>query len=480
MIKTMMRWVMSLGTLVCVLGWGRLAAADESRLRPNILMIMADDVSPDHFGCYGGAATPNLDRLASRGIRFTRAWATPLCMPTRAMMLTGRYAHQNGVWHNALWTLPEGRNARQFPRYNLTVAKMLSQAGYATALAGKIHALSDPLNADAGFDEACYHDAHARHPVAAGFDGASESKDPPPGWTAPVTSRYWHPCIIRNNELMDTGPEDFGDDLFAGFLIDFMKRKRAEGTPFLAYFSMNLPHTIAAKSPDRPPLPTTPAEGIPGANNGGTIEACVAYVDTLVGRMVQAVEDMGGKDDTIILFFSDNATQWRGKGAATQQAVHVPLVVAGPERWISARGASDALVSVADLMPTFASWSGAVLPDGYGFDGISQADYLAGRSAPQREFLYSYIGTARMIRDADWILEAVDPIGGHPDGRLYRDTEKGLREIKDLKADAGAEAARQRLLAALKDIPHLDLSDPGVRSDLERYQQHGVYRHRLR
>ena len=118
--------------------WARAAKTDRPRARPNFVIIMADDISPDHYGCYGGrgAKTPNIDKLAAAGVMFRTCWATPMCAPSRTLIATGRYAHRTGVWHNGLkiqkGKVPPGRFAGE----HLTFGRLLKDSGYATAMAG--------------------------------------------------------------------------------------------------------------------------------------------------------------------------------------------------------------------------------------------------------------------------------------------------------------------------------------------------------
>ena len=448
--------------------------------KPNILLIFADDLSPEYFGSYGGTKTPtpNVDRMAERGLTFQNAWVTPMCGPSRALVITGSYANRTGIWHNALNVRADGQDPHHFAPYHPTLAKVMKGAGYVTAISGKPHELGgDPRSPEVGFDESCLHELDiANLPEGAVFDGEWETRESLPGWGKPVTSRYWHPCIVQNGKLLKTKPEEFGDDIHADFLLDFMKRQRDAGKPAFGFFTMNLPHSIAKVGV--PELPTTPLSGRPGKLTGGTFEECVQYVDVLVGRLLKGLEERGLTENTIVIFTTDNGDQMNGKGSLTELGARVPLVIDGPAPWITRRGSTPALASLADLLPTLAAWGGADVPSTDVIDGVSLAGFIEKTAPAPREYLYSYLGTGRLIRDLDWCLEAVDPLVGLPVGRLYRYQPDGSRTLITMDAeDAAARKARARLMGYLEEIPHLDTSLPHVVDALEKYEN-APHRHR--
>ena len=167
----------------------RLIAAEQ----PNIVLIMADDVSPEMFGCYGcnDAKTPNLDRMAEEGVMFQTAWASALCCPARAQIMTGRYASRTGFWSNGFST-PQADGSNDLFRYHHSFGKLMQQAGYATAVAGKWHVggAEHPSEPIVGFDEYCLWEGQRELDKLPGnpkHEGAFEDDS--------TTSRYWHPCI---------------------------------------------------------------------------------------------------------------------------------------------------------------------------------------------------------------------------------------------------------------------------------------------
>lgn len=453
---------------------------------PNILLIVADDLSPENLGHYGGERipTPNLDRLSSMGITFENAWTTPMCMPSRAQILTGSNATRTGLWHNQLTVRSDGRNPFEFARFHPTIPKLLTEVGYRTALAGKAHAIgtgiagTPNLNpSKAGYDQWSIYDSSGILSEARNW----EAEHTPPGFRGPVASRYWQPSIFENGKPRLTEPDEFSDDLFADFLLEFMEDSARSGQPSLSIFMMILPHTVAG---GRPNMPVTPAEGDPGNNRDGTFEGCVAYIDVIVGRIVDRLEETGVLENTIVIFVSDNADQGFGKTVVVEQGARVPMFIIGPERYIPEPRRSRSLVSLADLLPTFADWAGARVPTLEEIDGVNLGPYLRGESSAPRTWLYSYAGTAAVIRDAEWVLEAYDPIGGH-EGRLYRYEnhygnilESYRQKFPNDTDDEDAIEARARLVDILRKIHVFDIENANVRAALERYQK-AAYPHRL-
>jgi arylsulfatase A-like enzyme len=303
----------------------------------NFLIILADDVSPDLYGAYGqpGAArTPAVDRLAQEGVLFKTAWATAMCAPTRAEIMTGRYAQRTGVYHNEIW-LDDARN-RLFVD-NVAFSKPLQQAGYATAVAGKWHVGSlEPYETEVGFDEYCLWSSTNKIAELSGspeFDGAWENDE--------TTSRYWHPAYICNNKLLDTGPLDFGPAIEADFLMDFIGRSVDDGRPFLAYWPTVAPHGT------RQGMPTTPFRGEPGIiaksdneENRARFVALNEYLDFQVGRVIDHLDKLGVTNDTIVMFLSDNGTAVTAKTRGVERGSHVVAVMRG--KHVKPRGAPKA------------------------------------------------------------------------------------------------------------------------------------------
>ena len=217
-----------------------------------------------------------------------------------------------------------------------------------------------------------------------------------------------------------------------------------------------------------------PFRGRPGSNKGGSLEDMFRYIDATVGRLVDALEAAGLRDNTLIIFTADNGDSKHGmKMHATEDGPRVPLIINGPN-WVKALGSTGELVEFSDIFPTLMDYSGASLPTGYALDGKSLRPFLTGAKASHRESILSYIATARMARTKDWMLEAVDPVYGSAEGRLYR-TKGGHRRADYVlvgKATSAEErAANTQLLLILEKNPWPNRSDPKVAEEIRSYDR---------
>jgi arylsulfatase A-like enzyme len=412
-----------------VLPFASMAQPPSPTTRPyNFVVIMADDFSADELVCYGNKTnqTPNLDRLASEGTRFETCWATPLCTPTRVMLMTGQYAFRTGYYNlfgRHLVPLPES------PLYDVgaktTFADVLKTKGYVTALAGKwqLTGALPTLVRDCGFDQYMMWAYKENLPSGVEHTGAWQNK---PGGT---TSRYWHPSIIRNGEYLPTKPADYGPDLFCDFLIDFVRANKDK--PFCAYWPMVLTHG---------PHDPTPDLDRPGQKTAPGMATNVRYMDHTVGRLVRAIDEAGLRENTVILFTADNGTAGAGKGQLTEAGVREPMIVRCPGT-VKAGVVSDALVSLVDVLPTLAELGGAPLSKDHVVDGQSFAPVLRGEPTKGRDWLFSYFQDGRMIRDQRFVLQG--------DGRMLDATGKDVTDSDD----AEVKAARAKFDALLKDLP---------------------------
>ncbi len=407
------------------------AAAAEEASRPNFLIILVDDLGPEWLGCYGSEhKTPKIDQLAREGMRFTIAWATPLCTPTRHELLTGRYPFRTGwtTHHDA----PRWGGQYFDWRREVTFARLLRSAGYATAIAGKwqvndLRAQPDALK-NHGFDEHCV------------WPG-SEAGNPP------SNERYFDP-YIQENGRRGIRPGAFGPDDFTDYIIDFMRRHPEK--PFIAYHAMVLTHT---------PFTKTPANLGGSERRGALFPGMVDYTDRLVGRMLAALDDLKIRERTVVIFLTDNGsamglkcraggtTVVGGKGGLKETGIHVPLIVSWPGH-VAGGTQSVQLVDGSDLFPTILELAGVLLPRDLILDGISFAPALLNRptAKPRREWIYSQLGGQRVVRDRQHKLWS--------DGRFY-DLKSDPAEAQDLGQSAVPEiaAARRRLEQVLNSLP---------------------------
>jgi arylsulfatase A-like enzyme len=396
--------------------------------QPNIILMLADDVARDWVSCYGAShPTPNLDKLAADGIRFENAWSGPICSVSRVMILTGQYPFRTGwnVHHDATRWGGKGFDPAAFP----TVATVLRQAGYATAVAGKwqINDLRpDPdVLKKHGFDEHCM--------WPGGEAGNLEISD----------KRYWDAFLQTNGERR-THKGKFGPDVVHEFAKDFIRRHKDK--PFFLYYPL-----ISTHGPlEVPPGSTRSLQDVQGVHGD-----LMTHLDGQVGDLRKFLDELGLTSQTVVIYTGDNGTAVGGtlhgrrvpgaKGRTSDLGLHVPLIITAP---MLTRGGvvTTALADFTDLFPTFVELAGAQVPPGLKLDGHSLVPILQGQTSNGREWLFAEYGPRRTIRDQRYKLDK--------SGALY-DLRDDPLEAKDLRnsTDPAVIAARQRLAAVLSSIP---------------------------
>jgi arylsulfatase A-like enzyme len=428
--------------------------------QPNFIVIMLDDCSTKEFGCYGHDThqTPHIDNLARAGVMFKTCWATPICSPSRAQLMTGRFGFRTLWYHNNV--KPGGKNY-DLADAELLFSEFLKTNGYKTAIAGKwqLGAYKDGQGRyridDYGFDEHClWCTGENNLPVGSNYDGYIEGKDDVlPG----RTDRYWHPAVLQNGELLPTTESDYGPDIYTDFILDFAKRQKEN--PFFIYYPMCLTHLSWYEPISREtgrtcyvPVPEVDEFGQRTGNrtpHGKKYN--VEYVDQLLGRIVNGLKEMSLFENTIIMFTSDNGTAGFGKGVlAGENGCLVPMIVSGP-RWVKRSGPSDELVQLADVFPTMVDFSGAVMPAGVTLDGVSFAPYLQKQSNKTRDWIFSYYKDRRFLRDKRWLLDGYDNFWDCGDNR----SGTGYRYVTDSN-DPEVVDARKRFENILLYLPAPD------------------------
>ncbi|MBI9017326.1 MAG: sulfatase-like hydrolase/transferase [Phycisphaerae bacterium] len=421
--------------------------------KTNIVLIMADDVSPDLYGCYGNelVSTPNIDKMAKEGVMFRTAWASAICAPSRALITTGRYGSTTGVYQNAMWLKDA---SKRLYVDNKSFGKMVKDAGYATAIAGKWHCGAvAPYKESVGFDEYCLWETTKAVSLLEGSPKYKNMYDGDGEWP-----RFWQPCIIKNHKLVKTGANDFGPDIFTEFICDFIERNKDK--PFLAYYPMVAPHGT------REGVSTTPLRGKVGEmgksdspeENEARFRALNEYIDVCVGRIVKKVESLGLLDNTLIIFCADNGTGVTAKNRGVERGSHVPFVAFGAD--VKKRGATDELMDFSDVLPTLVDYAGGDFGD-YKPDGKSLKPFLSGKTNKHKQWIYSCIATSQLLRTKDYMLEVVNPILGMPKGRFYHTGNnrfgKGYELVNDEKEHA---KARKKFDKILKQFPPLTKDNP--------------------
>lgn len=360
-----------------------LQAASE---RPNVVLIMADDLGMEALGSYGGISyqTPNLDRLAEEGVRFDDAHAVPLCTPTRVALMTGKYNFRNWLAFGIL-----DPKARTFGHW-------FSEAGYKTCISGKwqLRSYNPPeyqpewrnkgmRPEDSGFDE--YFLWHTEH-------------------TEDKASRYAEPRIQSNGTYVKGTKDKYGPDLYVDYINAFIE-KNAE-TPFFVYYPMALTHGPFNPTPDSDSwLRGDRLKSDPDKYFGDM----VAYMDRMIGRIDSKLEELNIRDNTILIFYGDNGTPREvtskmrdgrtiqgGKGENNRRGTHVPLIVNWPEGQAGGRVVSD-LVDTTDFIPTLLEAARIPLPKDEIFDGHSFLPQVKGKKGNPRE----------------WVFIHHDPLPGH-------------------------------------------------------------------
>lgn len=338
--------------------------------RPNIFLIMVDDLGFGDLACYGasGMRTPHLDALAARGLRFERFYANcPVCSPTRAALMTGCYPDKVGVPGviRTHWEDNWGRLAPDAP----SMAQTLRDGGYDTALVGKWHLGLDAPDRpnDRGF--AFFH-----------------------GWLGDMMDDYYahrrHDInyMRRNEETID--PEGHATDLFTDWAADYLRDPARANAPFFLFLSYNAPHTPIQPPEDWVAKVKTREPAM--ADDRAKLVALIEHMDDGVGRVLAALRESGREDNTLVVFTSDNGGQSNraaqngplrgGKGDMYEGGIRVPAIAAWPGR-IAPAVERETVAMTMDLLPTFCAAAGIEAPpeiDGRGLlpalDGEPQAN----------------------------------------------------------------------------------------------------------
>ncbi len=471
-------------TMLAVTTVGTVAGCASSRDLPNIVVIFTDDQGYADVGVYGATelATPHLDRLAAEGLRFTSFYASQaVCSASRASLLTGAYAERVSI-RGALSPGAEvGINAAEE-----TIAELLKQRGYATAIFGK------------------WHLGHHREflPLQHGFDeylGLPYSNDMWPvgydGLPATQGNKLNYPPLplIDGNDAVAT-IEDLDDQAtlttrYTERAVQFIEAHREE--PFFLYLAHSMPH-----------VPLGVSQRFAGSSAQGMYGDVIEEIDWSVGEVLATLDRFGLTERTLVIFTSDNGP-WlnygnhagsagplrEGKGTAFEGGPRVPAIMRWPGR-IAAGSVTDKMASTLDLLPTIVAVTGARMPQRQ-IDGVSLVPLLDGEvgAEPRTRFYFYYDGELRGVREGKWkrvyqhrtrSYVGVEPGNdGYPGpyafltvpSALY-DLETDISETADVSAahadvverlDSLAELARQALGDALAGRVGQEVRPPGRR-----------------
>lgn len=371
-----------------------LQAADAS-CRPNIVLVLADDLGYGDLGCYGHPTfkTPRLDRMASEGVRLLHFnTPAPFCAPTRASLMTGRYPFRCGLTQNPTPDAGPAADALGLPKSEATLAQVLRGAGYATGMVGKWHLghKAGSLPTERGFDE---------------YLGIPYSNDMRPVQLLDGTRVVEHPVVQATLTRRYTERA-----------VRFIARNKSR--PFFLYFAHAMPHKPLAASERH--YQTTGA---------GLYADVMAELDASVGAVLDTLQAAGVDERTLVFFTSDNGPWFGGstgrlrgmKGSTWEGGFRVPLIARWPGR-IPAGHVSSQPAVMMDLFATVLSATGATMPDKRLLDGKDILPLLTGRAASPHDVIFGHRGSRlATVRDARWKLHVLPAaeikLRPGPDGR---------------------------------------------------------------
>ena len=421
--------------------------------KPNIVFILADDLGYAEVSANGGDhyPTPHVDALAKGGMRFSHFYTAPLCGPSRALILTGRYGFRTG----AVTQDGSGMMARTGEKAEIMVPRLLKGAGYTSAMIGKWGQILPAGDAgEWGFD----------HVLSFHGSGIYWNQSAARGWVEKYQLRGDRggeggvrakpgPYYIDDQKLALSDTE-YMPDLLHADAVSFINAHKDR--PFFLYYSMSHVHSQVLPTPDSaPPDLRMSAE----LRQQQLYHDNITYMDKLIGRLVAELDRLKLRENTVIFFMGDNGT---GKAHAEQATIggrrlvgqkggmeegggHVPFIV----NWtgVTPEGSlNENLSDASDLLPTFCEMAGAALPDQRVTDGRSLLPQIRGSKESARKWVFTQLGEHWHVREAGWKLDEA--------GNLY-DMKNALFEEIPVPANTTtpeALAARQRLAAVLAEL----------------------------
>jgi len=373
---------------------------------PNIVLILADNLGWGELGCYGGGAlrgapTPRIDRLASEGMRFLNFNVESDCVPTRSALMTGRHPIRTGGLQSVPAGLPQGIHP-----WEITLAQLISGRGYATAMFGKWH-LGDREGRypkDRGFDQWYGIPRTTNESMFTGSPGFDPSVVEIPHVMEGRSGE-----LARNVEVYDLEMRRRIDAELVARSNDFMRQQSKRKKPFFLYVPLTQLH-----------YPTIPHRDFIGKTGWGEFADSMAEMDHRVGQILDEIDALQLREDTVVFFGSDNGPEfrrpWRGTAGpwvgtyhtAMEGSLRVPFMLRWPGR-VPAGVVTDEIVHVTDLYPTLARVVGARAPTDRPIDGVDQLDFFLGRqSKSNREgFVYYIKNEMRAVKWRQWKMHLV-------------------------------------------------------------------------
>jgi len=508
-----------------------LAGSANALDRPNIILVYADDISARELPIYGStvwskpnrgdtsdvsvrAETPVLDKMAAEGCWVKTAWASVVCGPSRAMMMTGRYAHLHKWWNNkdkGRYIDENGKPANNWPLYMSSptlIGHVAQQAGYGTYWSGKTQMSGDML--EFGFDQGCFTPGNLsdRDNPFTDFkmhykkeNGKKILVNPDPD--EPLDTYIQHGWFFYPHvRLMNHGGKDFqwwpntpklekqfgvetyGPDVELDFIFDFMDRQHEKGQPFFVYHTSHLGHdAFDWLDPDSesswPGTPVIQWDGekyertethITGDrgvyDTHGTVtepgmHSHVEYLDYQMWLYRNKLEQMGIADNTVVIFCADNGSGGYGKNSSDRQkGTHVPLIIYAPG--MTKHGKQDVLVNMSDMLPTIAELTGTQVPGDYEVNGKSLVPFLFTDQGKHRDWIYAYSRAHQIIRGEKVMKDGFNKwwdVTDEPDDLI------SFRQITDwdsVSAEHRAERDRLKEVLPRFDLHAKEHDAPGV------------------
>jgi len=381
--------------------------------------------------------------MAADGLRFSRAYASSICTPSRVSMHTSLYPDR----HRHTGVLPVHKGTSKIVNFKKmpTFAQLLRARGYRTAVTGKWQL--------ATFEQ------HPQHLRDAGFEswciwqiwrtdlGAKVGKK---------TTRYWNPILNEDGAVREDIADRFGPDVLVEYVIRKMKEAKAADEPFLIVHNELLPHW---------PMVQTPADRAASPERSATLGNMINYMDKLVKQLLDAVEELGLRRNTYVVFMADNGTEESyfdnprrgqpgershtrhtkagnvngGKSSLTDGGTHIPMIVWGPDA-VPKGAVCDDLVDIVDIFPTFCELGGVQVPGKLSLDGNSIVAQFHGKPGKAHDYTYGASASKATVFDGQWRLKST--------GQFVDARNLPAEPLAD-EEDPVARAARARLKAVL-------------------------------
>lgn len=448
------------GSLVAVAFLLALASDVQATDKPNVIVILADDLGYGDLSCYGAddIATPNIDRMAVEGAKFNSFYVSPVCSPTRAALMTGSHSTRVGI------------GGVMFPRNNhglnpdeITLPELLKEQGYSTAIIGKWHLgnqdMFQPLNH--GFDywygtpssnsqgyyptlkqyasDCVFRDGYSRESIIQ----LNEAKCP----------------LVRNNVVIEVPADQrLFTQRYTTEAIQFINQNKDK--PFFIYLAHNMPH-----------IPLHASEKFIGSSKRGIYGDTIQELDWSTGAILRSLKELGLDQNTLVIFTSDNGPNTStggsagplkgGKGTTLEGGVRVPFLARWPGK-IPAETESAEAITCMDLLPTLANLAGGEMPSDRVIDGKDIWPLLAGNpdaKSPHEAIYYLRGRGAQAVRVGDWkylVVDSLDKEETEDEVELTAEEQKLPRKkrnaiVKERRKAASPKQASSAALYNLKD-----------------------------